>query len=105
MIAPIMTMLTRERVAMAISIASMVPILPPASFRKSRASDGVRRAFRITVVFPGTAPAVTGSALASASWNMARTCGSSIGVLTRTSVSASQTRIYPFTGVPFFSEP
>ena len=84
MTAPIITMFTREPVAMATSIASITPTFPPSSFRKSRASDGVLRVFRITVVLPGTAPAVTGTDFASASWKIARTCGSSTGLLIRT---------------------
>ena len=105
MMAPIITMFTREPVAMATSIASIPPTFPPSSFRKSRASDGVLRVFRITTVFPGTAPAVTGTDFASASWKIARTCGSSTGLLIRTCWSPSQIRTNDLTGVPFFSEP
>ncbi len=100
-----MTMLTRDPVAIAISIASTTPTFPPSSLRKSLASFGVFRVFRRTVVLPGTAPAVTGTDLASASWKIASTCGSSIGLLMRTCWSASQSRMFALTGVPFFSDP
>src|SRR5659263_382733 len=105
MIAPIITMLTREPVAMAISIASTTPTFPPSSFRKSLASGGVLRVFRITTVFPGTEPAVTGTDFASASWKIARTCGSSTGLLIRTCWPPSQMRTNELIGVPFISEP